>query len=55
MAKLVWRVTLVAERGPGTMCETEVADVERHDVATRDTLGLTLAARSFICTRAQLA
>ncbi len=42
MAKLVWRVKLVAELGSGTICETEVAAIERDDFATSDTLGLTL-------------
>jgi hypothetical protein len=29
MAKLAWRVKLVAELGSGTMCQTEVAEIER--------------------------
>jgi hypothetical protein len=43
MAKLVWRVKLVAELGSDTMCETEVAEIERDDFATPETLGLTLS------------
>ena len=31
MAKLVWRVKLVAELEPGIVSETEVARVERDD------------------------
>jgi hypothetical protein len=42
MAKLVWRVKLIAELEPGVISETEVARVERHDFAVSETLGLTL-------------
>ena len=42
MAKLVWRVKLVAEREAGVVSETEVACVERDDFAVPETLGLTL-------------
>jgi hypothetical protein len=42
MAKLVWRVKLVAELEPGIVSETEVARVERNDFAVAETLGLTL-------------
>ena len=42
MAKLVWRVKLVAELEPGIVSETEVARVERDDFAVAETLGLTL-------------
>jgi hypothetical protein len=43
MAKLVWRVKLIAERGADTVSETEVAAIERDDCATPETLGLSLA------------
>jgi hypothetical protein len=43
MAKLTWRVKLVAELGPDTRSETEVARIERDDRASSETLGLTLA------------
>ena len=42
MAKLVWRVKLVAELEPGNVSETEVARIERDDYAVSETLGLTL-------------
>lgn len=42
MAKLVWRVKLVAEPEPGIASETELARVERDDFAAAETLGLTL-------------
>jgi hypothetical protein len=42
MAKLVWRVKLVAELEPGVVSETEVARIERDDFAVEETLGLTL-------------
>jgi hypothetical protein len=42
MAKLVWRVKLIAELEPGVISETEVARVERDDFAVSETLGLTL-------------
>jgi hypothetical protein len=42
MAKLVWRVKLITELEPGIVSETEVARVERDDLAAPETLGLTL-------------
>ena len=42
MAKLVWRVMLVAELRPGVMTETEVARVERDEQAGLADLGLRL-------------
>ncbi len=42
MVKLVWRVKLVAELGLGAVSETEVAMIERENVATAETVGLTL-------------
>jgi hypothetical protein len=42
MAKLVWRVKLVAELEPGVVSETEVARIERNDFAVPETVGLTL-------------
>ena len=42
MAKLVWRVKLVAELGPDLVSETEVGRIERDDRVTPETLGLTL-------------
>jgi hypothetical protein len=42
VAKLVWRVKLVAELEPGIASETELARVERDDVTVEETLGLTL-------------
>jgi hypothetical protein len=42
MAKLVWRVKLIAELEPGVVSETEVASIERDDFAVEETLGLTL-------------
>ncbi len=42
MAKLIWRVKLVAELEPGIASETELARVERDDFAVEETLGLTL-------------
>ena len=33
MPKLVWRVKLVAELGPGAVTETEVARIERDEQA----------------------
>jgi hypothetical protein len=42
MAKLVWRVKLIAELEPGVASETEVARIERDDLAVDETLGLTL-------------
>ena len=43
VAKLVWRVKLVAELRPGVMTETEVARIERDDQAGLADLGLRLA------------
>jgi hypothetical protein len=42
VAKLVWRVMLVAELRPGVMTETEVARVERDEQAGLADLGLRL-------------
>jgi hypothetical protein len=42
MAKLVWRVKLIAELAPGIVSETEVARIERDDFAAPETLDLTL-------------
>src|SRR3954452_20040795 len=43
VAKLVWRVKLVAERQAGVTTETEVARIERGEEAGRADLGLRLA------------
>jgi hypothetical protein len=43
VAKLVWRVKLMAELRPGVMTETEVARIERDDQAGLADLGLRLA------------
>ena len=43
MAKLVWRVKLVAELQSGVTTETEVARIERDDEASLAELGLQLA------------
>jgi hypothetical protein len=40
MAKLVWRVKLIAELKPGIVSETEVARIERDDLAVPESLGL---------------
>jgi hypothetical protein len=40
VAKLVWRVKLVAELEPGNVSETEVARIERDDYAVSETLDL---------------
>ena len=42
MAKLVWRVKLVAERHPGVVTETELACIERDDAVGLADLGLRL-------------
>lgn len=42
MAKLVWRVKLVAELEPDLLSETEVGRIERDDRVISKTLGLTL-------------
>ena len=42
MAKLVWRVKLVAELQPGVATETEVARIERDEEAGLADLGLRL-------------
>jgi hypothetical protein len=39
---LVWLVKLIAVLEPGVASETELARVERDDVAVEETLGLTL-------------
>lgn len=39
MAKLMWRVKLVAEVGTCAVSETEVALIERDDLAVPETLG----------------
>jgi hypothetical protein len=43
VAKLVWRVKLVAELRPGVVTETEVARLERDEQAGSADLGLRLA------------
>jgi len=43
VAKLVWRVKLVAELRPGVTTETEVARIERDEQASAAELGLQLA------------
>jgi hypothetical protein len=43
VAKLVWRVKLVAEVGPGVATETELACIERDQQVSLAELGLTLA------------
>ena len=43
MAKLVWRVKLVAEVRPGVLTETELARIERDEDAGLADLGLQLA------------
>ena len=43
VAKLVWRVKLVAELEPGVVTETELAHIERDQRASLAELGLTLA------------
>lgn len=40
MAKLVWRVKLIAKPVSGIVTETEVARIEREDFAPPETLGL---------------
>jgi hypothetical protein len=42
VAKLVWRVKLVAELQPGVTTETEVARIERDDEVSLAELGLRL-------------
>jgi hypothetical protein len=42
VAKLVWRVKLVAEREPGVVTETELARIERDAQASLAELGLRL-------------
>ena len=39
MAKLIWRVKLIAELGMGVVSETEVARIERDDFAVPETVG----------------
>ncbi len=43
MAKLVWRVKLVAELEPGVTTETELAGMERDEQTTLAELGRRLA------------
>jgi hypothetical protein len=43
VAKLVWRVRLVAELEPGVITETELARIERDAQASLTELGLSLA------------
>ena len=56
MAKLVWRVKLIAELGSGIVSETEVARIERDDFAVAETVGLTLdeGKRLTAATRAEI-
>jgi hypothetical protein len=42
MAKLVWRVKLIAELASDIVSETEVARIERDDFAVVETVGLML-------------
>jgi len=42
MAKLVWRVKVVADLGSGVLSETEVARIERDDFAVPESVGLRL-------------
>jgi hypothetical protein len=42
MAKLVWRMKLIAEVGSSIVSETEVARIEHDDFAVAETVGLTL-------------
>ena len=42
MAKLIWRVKVVADLGSGAVSETEVARIERDDFAVPETVGLSL-------------
>lgn len=42
MAKLIWRLKLIADPGSGAISETEVVRIEREDFAVPETLGLTL-------------
>jgi hypothetical protein len=42
MARLTWRVKLIAEADQGVVSETEVGRIERDDLAVPETLGLTL-------------
>ena len=53
MAKLVWRVKLVAERQPGVTTETEVARIERDEAASLAELGLKLAEAKQLTTALQ--
>jgi hypothetical protein len=43
MAKLVWRVKIVADLGSGAVSETEVARIERDDFAVPEAVGLRLS------------
>jgi hypothetical protein len=42
MAKLVWRLKLIAELESDIVSETEVARIKRDELAVPETLGLTL-------------
>jgi hypothetical protein len=56
MAKPVWRLRLIAEPGPGVLCETEVARIRRNDFAIHQTLGLALdeGKRLMVATQAEI-
>ena len=53
MAKLVWRVKLMAELRPGVMTETEVARIERDEQAGLAELGFRLAETKRLTTALQ--
>jgi len=53
VAKLVWRVKLVAELQPGVTTETEVARIERDEAASLTELGLPLAEAKQLTTALQ--
>jgi hypothetical protein len=42
MAKLIWRVKVIADRGSGAVSETEVARIRRGDFAVPESVGLNL-------------
>ena len=54
MAKLVWRVKLVAGLGPDLLSETEVGRIERDDRVISETVGLTLAESKQLIAAAQV-
>jgi hypothetical protein len=54
LAKLVWRVKLIAELEAGVVSETEVARIERDDVAVPETLRLTLDGGKQLMTATQV-